>query len=65
MRVGGRKLGRELVSLPSTAMMSVWTPQCEPSATDSQSRPILGPTICYNGPRSSRRRQSDFAKIFI
>ena len=51
MRVGGRKLGRELVSLPSTAMMSVWTPQCEPSATDSQSRPILGPTICYNGPR--------------
>jgi hypothetical protein len=51
MRVGGRKLGRESVLPLSTTTVSVWTPQCESSATDSQSRPILGPTICYNGPR--------------
>lgn len=65
MRVGGRKPGRESVLPLSTTTLSVWTPQCGPCAADPQPRPILGPTICYNGPRCSCRRRSDFAKIFV
>jgi hypothetical protein len=39
MRVVGRRPGRETVSLPSTATLSVWTPQCEPCAASPQPCP--------------------------